>query len=32
VVSGELWWVMQHEGGMGSEVGPMVDNDDGRRC
>jgi hypothetical protein len=31
VVGGELRWVLQHEGGMGSEEGLMVEDDDGRR-
>jgi hypothetical protein len=31
VVDGELRWVLQHEGGTGSEEGPMVEDDDGQR-
>jgi hypothetical protein len=31
VVDGELRWVLYHEGGTGSEEGPMAEDDDGRR-
>jgi hypothetical protein len=31
VVDGELRWVLQHEGGTGSEEGPMVEDYDGQR-
>jgi hypothetical protein len=31
VVGGELRWVLQLEGGTGSEEGPMAEDDDGRR-
>jgi hypothetical protein len=31
VVGDDLWWVLQHKGGTGSEEGPRVKDDDGRR-
>jgi hypothetical protein len=31
VTDDELWWVLQHEGGMGSEEGWRAEDDDGRR-
>jgi hypothetical protein len=31
VAGNELRWVLHHEGGMGSEEGPMEEEDDGRR-
>jgi hypothetical protein len=31
VASDELWWVLQHEGGTGSEEGLMEKDDGGRR-
>jgi hypothetical protein len=31
VAGDELRWVLQHEGGMESEEGPMAEDDDGQR-